>query len=297
MKQRAFFQYIELEKRFSPHTVLAYQNDLGQFFSFLEEQYDAMSIQNVEHTQIRSWMVQMRQDGISPRSINRKLSTLKTYYKFLLKRDFISKNPMQKVLSPKIGKRLPVFVSKESMERLFEQVTFPFTYEGIRDRTILEILYTTGIRRSELVGLTIKSIDLVQRQLKVLGKGNKERIIPFGKQLADTFQQYLDIRSATFNANDEMSLFLTKKGTKLYSNIVYNVVKKYLSYVTTIDKRSPHVLRHSFATHLSDNGADLNAIKELLGHSSLAATQVYTHNSIDKLRKVYEQAHPKAKRE
>ncbi len=296
MKEETFFHYIELEKRFSPHTVTAYKIDLGQFMAYLEKQYDGIAIEAIEHTHIRSWMAQLMENGISARTINRKLSCLKTYFKFLLKREYLTKNPMVKVLPPKTGKRLPVFVSKESMERLFSEHTiFTKDFEGLRDRAIMEIFYTTGIRRSELLGLKLSDVNFYQRQLKVLGKGNKERLVPFGKKLEDTLNDYVDAREKTFDCELPEELFITQKGKKLYSKLLYDLVKKYLSMVTTIEKKSPHVLRHSFATHLSDNGADLNAIKELLGHSNLAATQVYTHNSIEKLRKVYEQAHPKAK--
>lgn len=295
MKEDTFYKYLEFEKRFSPFTVTAYKTDLGQFLAYLSADYDSLSIAEVNHTHIRSWMVHLRENNITPRSINRKLSCLKTYYKFLLKRSFVEKNPMLKVVSPKVGKRLPVFVSKESMEELFEKVLFPKDFDGLRDRAILEVLYTTGIRRAELMGLKLQDINFYDGQLKVLGKGNKERLIPFGKKLEDTLNDYIDAREREFHTEVPDDLFLTKKGKKLYSKMLYDIVKQYLSLVTTIDKKSPHVLRHSFATHLSDNGADLNAIKELLGHSNLAATQIYTHNSIEKLRKVYEQAHPKAK--
>ena len=296
MKQTNFLNYIESEKRYSPHTLSAYRNDLDQFFSYIQIQYKLDNEIDIKHTHIRSWIVNLIQEQITPRSINRKLSCLKTYFKFLKKRGHIKTNPLLKVLTPKVGKRLPVFIKKSSIEHLLNDIEFAGDYIGQRDKNILELFYSTGMRRSELINLKIENIDFHQRQLKVLGKGNKERLIPFGKFLSEALQDYMNVREASFPNHSNSYLFLTPKGAKLYPKLVYNVVHKYLSYVTTEDKKSPHILRHSFATHLSNNGADLNAIKELLGHSSLAATQVYTHNSIEQLKKVYQQAHPKANR-
>ncbi len=295
MKQERFFQYLQHEKRFSPHTLTAYQRDLGQFAEFLESTYEITSPEEVRHTHVRSWMVDLLDRGNVTRSINRKLSCLKTYFKFLLKNGEITANPMAKVISPKTGKRLPVFVSEKSMSLLFEEVDFGEGFSGIRNRLVLEMLYCTGMRRSELTGLKIADIDFSNFQIKVLGKGGKERLIPVARHLADLIERYIAVRKLEFPQAGPSNLFLTDKGEPLNTGHVYNLVKKYLSAVTTVEQRSPHVLRHSFATHLSNRGADLNAIKELLGHSSLAATQVYTHNSIEKLKKVYQQAHPKAK--
>ena len=236
------------------------------------------------------------QNKITPRSINRKLSTLKTYFKFLKRRKEIQENPMLKVIAPKVGKRLPVVVKEVELENLFEKINFGEGYAAVRDEMVMEMLYSTGMRRSELINLTPNDLDFFNDQVKVLGKGNKERLIPFARPLADRLKNYLEIRKDEFELGATGSLFLTAKGKKMYPKLVYNLVKKYLSQITTVEQRSPHVLRHSFATHLSNNGADLNAIKELLGHSSLAATQVYTHNSIEKLKRVYQQAHPKAKK-
>lgn len=291
-----FIKYLELEKRFSPHTVIAYQNDLEQFSKYIEETYSLTSIQEVRHFHIRSWIVYLMEHKITPRSINRKLSTLKTYFKFLKKRKVVQENPMLKVIAPKVGKRLPVVVKEVELGALFEKINFGEGYDAVRDEMIMELLYASGMRRSELIQLTPNHIDFYNRQVKVLGKGNKERLIPFAKPLADRLKNYLEVRADEFAMGEDAPLFLTKKGKQLYPKKVYNIVKKYLSQVTTVEQRSPHVLRHSFATHLSNAGADLNAIKELLGHSSLAATQVYTHNSIEKLKKVYQQAHPKAKK-
>lgn len=293
MKHNPFFQYLMYEKRFSPHTLTAYQSDLQQFYQFLQDTFQMDQPEMVTHQQVRSWVVSLLQKGIQARSVNRKLSTLKTYFKFLHKRGVIDKNPMRKVIAPKTGKRLPVFVQTEGINRLFSEETFSDDFAGVRDRTVLELLYGTGMRRSELIGLTGSDIDFERLQIRVLGKGDKERLIPFGQHLSKQLQLYLKERAAAFPSVNS-SLLLTDKGRPLYPKFVYNLVKRYLSQVTTTEQKSPHVLRHTFATHLSDNGADLNAIKELLGHANLAATQIYTHNSIDRLRKVYQQAHPRA---
>lgn len=295
MKQKRFFQYLQYEKRFSPHTLAAYQNDLGQFFSFLEERHQVRDIISIHHTHIRFWIVHLLGEGTSARSVNRKLSCLKTYFKFLRKQGDIQSNPMTRVLAPKTRKRLPVFIHEQQMNLLFDEVDFGEGYAGLRNRLVMEMLYCTGMRRSELIGLKLHSMDFATSQLKVMGKGSKERLIPVSRHLSGLIRQFLDVRRAEFPETGEETLLLTDKGKPVYPGFVYNLVKKYLSAVTTLEQRSPHVLRHTFATHMSENGADLNAIKELLGHSSLAATQVYMHNSIEKLKKVYQQAHPKAK--
>ena len=297
MTLSSFLQYLEFEKRFSPNTIIAYRKDLEQFLKFIEHEFDITSVESIDHTHIRSWMVELLALDIVPRSIRRKLSTLKTYFKFLLQRGRITHNPMLKVVAPKVGKRLPVYVQEGTMEKLLENITFSEDYTGVRDRLIIELLYSTGMRRSELINLVINDIDFGQQRCKVLGKGNKERLIPFGKTLSENLEHYLTVRAGQFPEVNTRALFLTEKGKPLYPKLVYNIVKKYLSIVTTVEQRSPHVLRHSFATHLTENGADLNAIKALLGHSSLAATQIYTHNSIERLRQVYQKAHPKAKSE
>lgn len=295
MKVDTFLAYLEHEKRYSSHTITAYAGDLGQFLNFIEEVGGLDSVAEVDHWQIRSWVVDLLSQDVSPRTVNRKLSTLKTYFKFLLKRGDISHNPMLKVTTPKTGKRLPVYLQVTEIEHLFERVTFGDDYAGQRDRLLLELLYTTGMRRAELIGLRLENIDLFNRQLKVVGKGNKERLIPFGPALAKHIQTFMQVRAANFPNIPHSEILLTDKGKPLYPKAVYNIVKRYLSVVSTVEQRSPHTLRHTFATHLSNNGAELNAIKALLGHSSLAATQVYTHNSIEKLKQIYQQAHPKAK--
>lgn len=296
MHQERFFQYLQYEKRFSPHTLTAYRTDLLQFTDFLRLTYELDDPAQIRHTHIRSWIVDLLERKNSARSINRKLSSLKTYFKFLRRHKEIVHNPMAKVIAPKTGKRLPVFVHENKMDLLFESIDFGEGYAGIRNRLVMELLYCTGMRRSELIGLQLGDIDFSTFQVKVLGKGNKERLIPMARHLVLLIERYLNERTL-FVADKETdnSLLLTNKGKPLYPGFVYQLVKKYLSAVTTLEQRSPHVLRHTFATHLSNSGADLNAIKELLGHSSLAATQVYMHNSIEKLKEVYAQAHPKAK--
>lgn len=294
MNINSYLQYIKYEKRFSNHTINAYQRDLEQCSAFFYKTFEIESEQEVEHTHIRSWMVELMNEGVSAKTINRKLASIKSYYKFLQKRAELQVNPTLKVLAPKIAKRLPATVEEKRLELLFSIVEFGEGFVGARDRLMMEMLYATGMRRSELIHLKVGDIDQAQGTMKVLGKGNKERIIPFGKYLIIYLERYQLERAKIEKVIGVDFLFLTEKGKKLYPKLVYNTVKKYLSMVTTADKKSPHTLRHSFATHLLNNGADLNAVKELLGHSSLAATQVYTHNSIERLKAVYEQAHPKS---
>jgi integrase/recombinase XerC len=290
----SFIQYIKFEKRFSPHTVEAYESDLEQFFTFLSVTYGETDIVKVTHPMIRSWIVSLMENGTSPRSINRKLSSLKTFYKFLLRNETIKINPMQKIQAPKTSKRLPVFVEESAMKLLFEQVDFGEGFAGARDRMLMELFYATGMRVSELINLKDKDIDLQNSQVKVLGKRNKERIIPYTRIIRQMIQEYQSLKSKqTFPFSSE-NLFVTKDGKPLTRIAAYNLVKKYLSAVSTLDKKSPHVLRHTFATHMLNNGADINSIKEILGHANLSATQVYTHNTIEKLKQVYKQAHPRA---
>ena len=296
MQLQSFLHFLEFEKRYSKHTLSAYETDLNQFLDFIRITYQIKKIVEIDGIHIRAWMVDLIERKVVPRSINRKLSALKTYFKFHLKHGRIDKNPMSKIQPPKSGKRLPVFVSKEHLKTLFEDITFPIGLEGIRDKLILKMFYATGIRSAELVGLERKNVDFQKQQIKVFGKGSKERLIPFNRALEESLQKYIRQVNANYPELEHEKLFVNDSGDPVNASFVSRLVKKYLSLVTTVEKKSPHVLRHSFATHLSDNGADLNAIKELLGHSSLAATQVYTHNSIEKLRKVYELAHPKAKK-
>ena len=288
-----FIQYIKFEKRFSPHTVLAYQTDLEQFFKYQLVTHETRDIGEINHSMIRSWMVALMEEKISSRSINRKITTLKTYYKFLLRNKTITVNPMLKIQSPKTSKRLPVFVDQNKMDELFDGIDFGEGFEAIRDRLMMEIFYATGMRLSELVNLKEQDIDLENCQVKVLGKRNKERIIPFTNRLRNLFTEYLDKRKENIT-DDNNLLFVTGKGKPIYQKLVYRIVTHRLGQVTTLDKKSPHVLRHTFATHMLNHGADINSIKEILGHANLSATQVYTHNTIEKLKKVYKQAHPRA---
>ncbi|MEJ6736254.1 MAG: tyrosine-type recombinase/integrase [Flavobacteriales bacterium] len=287
-----FCDYLSHQKRYSIHTVSAYKKDLEQFNQFLISDFDTNSFSESNSHIVRSWIVQLIENDISPRSINRKISTLKSFYKYLLKNNEIDINPLLKVITPKTSKRLPVFVGESEITNLFSQIEFPNGYEGSRDNIILELFYATGIRLSELVNLQLNSIDYQNSTIKVIGKRNKERIIPFGNNLKLKIDNYLVERKKIKNPDSQ--LFLTKVGKKIYPKLVYRVVKHYLSLVTTVSKKSPHVLRHTFATHMLNNGADLNSIKEILGHSNLSATQVYTHNTIEKLKNIHKQAHPKA---
>jgi integrase/recombinase XerC len=287
-----FLAYLQYEKRYSPHTVTAYRTDLDQFFEYLQLQYNTDDIQSVTHLMIRSWLVEMMGKGIGARSITRKLTTLKSFYRYLLREGIMEINPMRKISSPKMSKRLPVFVEKDNMEKLLDQVEFGDGYPGIRNKLILELFYATGMRLSELVNLKESDIDFHHDTIKVLGKRNKERLIPFGDKFESLIKLYLEEKQKSFG--DTQYLILTDKGERIYSRMVYRIVTGYLNQVTTLEKKSPHVLRHTFATHLLNNGAELNAIKELLGHANLSATQVYTHNTIDNLKRIYKQAHPKA---
>jgi len=291
VKER-FLAYIQFEKRYSPHTVVAYRNDLDQFFNFLHSQYQISDIREVNHSLIRSWLVDLMEKKISPRSINRKLTTLKTFYRFLIREGVVEENPMHKIISPKTSRRLPVFVEKDKMDLLLDEIIFEEGYPGIRNRLILEMFYSTGMRLAELVNLKVIDIDFHKHTIKVLGKRNKERLIPFSKKFESLIRAYLMVKEEKFGQDPD--LFVTDKGGKIYPKMVYLIVRHYLGEVTTLMKKSPHVLRHTFATHLLNNGAELNAVKELLGHANLSATQIYTHNTIEKLKTIYKQAHPKA---
>jgi len=291
-----FISYLKFEKRYSDHTITSYKNDLRQFTLYVNEQYGIEDIQEMQHTYVRSWIVFLMGNKITPKSINRKISSLRSFYQYLRKKGKIDKNPMAKITAPKIAKRLPQYVMENEMESLFDLIDVEQTFSSIRDRLILQLLYATGMRRAELIQLKNADIYLANRFIKVLGKGNKERLIPVGKDLLENIMRYKEEREKTFDHLDHSYLLVTDKGKSLYPKFVYNTVKRYLSLVTTMEKKSPHILRHSFATHLSNNGADLNAIKELLGHANLSATQIYTHNSISRLQEIYKASHPKANR-
>jgi integrase/recombinase XerC len=289
---QAFLDYLLFEKRYSKHTLLSYQNDLEQFFAYLASQFDAPAIEQITAMYVRSWLAELKEEKISSKSINRKISSLKSFFKYQLKTGKLEKSPMATVTAPRVNKRLPVFVEQKDMATLFDYVEFADNWKGRTERLVLQLFYSTGMRLSELINLKESQLDFSQSQVKVVGKGNKERVIPVPAELLQQLQEYVQEKpvkdTAVFN------VFVTEKGKPLHPRSVYAFVKQYLGQVTTIQKKSPHILRHSFATHLMNNGAELNAVKELLGHSSLAATQIYTHNTIEKLKEVFKKAHPKA---
>lgn len=296
MSFKSFTDYLLLEKNYSALTVKAYQNDLKDFSEFIKKEYETNSIKKVNYSQIRSWIVLLVENGLTNRSVNRKVSALNTYYKFLLKIDDINLNPLAKHKALKISKKIQVPFSETEVEMVLDDLNFGEDFESVRNKLIIELFYSTGIRRIELVELKLVSIDLDNKTLKVLGKRNKERIVPLLKSVIETIIKYLKLRSKLEYISDQDSLFLTKKGVKIYETLVYRIINDYFSLASSKVKKSPHILRHSFATHLLNQGANLNAVKELLGHSSLAATQVYTHNSIAELKKVHINAHPRSKK-
>lgn len=289
-----FLKHLQYEKRLSPNTVLAYQNDLHQLIEFLQQNHSQAEIASASYPQIRSWIVSLVESGIEPASVNRKIACLRTFFKFLMRQEVISKDPMSRISVLKTKKRLPGFVKEEDMVNLLDNQVFDETFEGQRNRLILEIFYGTGIRLSELINLKERSIDLANRTIKVLGKRNKERVIPFSASLVSIIRNYLSIRNREVEMKDHGNLFVRENGEACYPMMIQKIVKRSLDKFPGVERRSPHILRHTYATHLLNKGADLNAVKDLLGHTSLAATQVYTHNSMEKLRKVFEQAHPKA---
>ncbi|MFD1630995.1 tyrosine-type recombinase/integrase [Pseudopedobacter beijingensis] len=287
-----FFNYISFEKRYSQHTISSYRLDISQFQAYLS--ISNIDLLSVNHHDIRGWILSLSDDGIENRSVNRKISTLKTFYKFLVREGMLEINPTQKISTPKIAKELPVFIEVDKMDFLLDNEFFDAGFEGERDRLVLEFLFGTGVRLIELINIDNKNIDLVEGKVKVLGKRNKERIVPLSKTLVQLIEKYQNLKLSSFEGNISTSLIVTNKGTKVYPKFIYRIVRKYLSFVTTRKKRSPHVLRHTFATALLNAGADINAIKDLLGHANLAATQIYTHNSIERIKSIYKQAHPKA---
>ena len=288
----AFLAYLQFEKRYSMHTITAYSNDLIQFFDFVETQYDGMPYDQITGTMVRSWLASMKEEDMTGKTLNRKISSLKSFYKYQIQQGQLTKSPMETVISPKISKRLPSFVAENDMEQLFLNLSFAEGWKGYTEKMVIQLFYATGMRLSELIQCKENQLDVSKKIIKVLGKGNKERILPLSPELALELKKYISQKPDEANGNPY--LFVTEKGKALQPKAVYTFVKFYLSQVTTLQKKSPHVLRHSFATHLMNNGADLNAVKELLGHSSLAATQVYTHNTIEKLKEVFSKAHPKA---
>lgn len=289
----SFTDHLKFEKRYSGHTVRAYKDDLQAFTAFLEAQFGGMSLDAISAAVVRSWLASMKDGGLTSRSITRKISTLKSFFKYAVRTGRLAKSPMTNVISPKVAKRLPVYVEAKDMQTLFRHVEFSDDWSGHTDRLALQMLYQLGLRLSELVNCRESQVDFANRQVKVLGKGNKERIIPAGSDLLQAIKKYMGEKRAFFEKPDRVYLLVNDKGRKLYPKYVYRLTAKYLKEVTTVEKKSPHILRHSFATHLSNNGAELNAVKELLGHASLAATQVYTHNTIEKLKNVHKKAHPR----
>ena len=291
---QSFLDYLKFEKRYSGHTLISYETDLKDFFDFLQTTFGETPIKLISHTFIRSWLAQLKENGLVSKSINRKISTLKSFFKYHLKNGVIEETPMSKIITPRSGKRLPVFIKEEDIARLIASIQHTEDWKGLNVKMIITLFYVTGMRLSELVNLKEKQVDSGKLQIKVLGKGNKERIIPLNIELIKSIQEYLKLKKKEFD-NPEEFLLVTGKGKKMYPKYVYLLVRKYLGKeLKTLDKKSPHVLRHSFATHLANNGADLNAVKELLGHSSLASTQIYTHNTIEKLKNVHKKAHPKS---
>lgn len=291
---RTFLEYLQFQKRYSENTVEAYKNDLESFSDYLYINYQLSDCVQATTMYIKSWLAGLKEEGLSSRSVNRKISSLKSFYKFQLKQGTLTHSPMATVISPKGGKKLPVYIEKEGMEILSNDEIFPETFHGKTCRLIIELLYNTGIRRSELQNLKTADIDFYNSSIKVLGKGKKERIIPVGTAINNRIKEYIKAKEELKFLIDNEFLLLTEAGRKLSVSFIYQAVKYYLSIVSTADQKSPHVLRHTFATHLMNNGADLNAVKELLGHSSLAATQIYTHNNIEKLKEIFKKAHPKA---
>ncbi|MEW7291153.1 tyrosine-type recombinase/integrase [Aquimarina sp. 2304DJ70-9] len=291
-----FTDYLLLEKKYSPHTVTAYKTDLFSFLEFYQKEYDISDISKAGYSQIRYWIVALVDKGISNRTVNRKVSSLKTYYKFLLKVGLVDKNPLAKHQALKAPKKLQIPFSTQEVDDVLEELTDHQDFESVRDKLIIELFYATGIRRIELVNLKLSDVDLGNQQIKVLGKRNKERYLPLLSSVCGTLEHYLNLRLEIIKDTESSSLLLTKKGVKIYETLVYRIINSYFSKASSKVKKSPHILRHSFATHLLNEGANLNAVKELLGHSSLAATQVYTHHSVAQLTKVYKQSHPRNKK-
>lgn len=291
---QSFLDYLKYEKRYSAHTLVSYQTDLADFFNYLNIEYGTTSIKEISHGFIRSWLASLKEKGLTSKSINRKISALKSFFKYHLRTGTIEATPMANVISPKVGKRLPVFVKEnETRDLMFALDHSTEDWKTLNAKLIINIFYETGMRLAELIMLKEKQIDFSRSHIKVLGKGNKERVIPVSKTTVEFIKDYQQQKRKTFEKQEDF-LLVTEKGKKLYPKYAYLLVNKYLGNASTLDKKSPHVLRHTFATHLMNNGADLNAVKELLGHSSLASTQVYTHNTIEKLKDVHKKAHPRA---
>ncbi|MFA6455328.1 MAG: tyrosine recombinase XerC [Bacteroidota bacterium] len=293
----AYLSYLENERNYSPHTIVSYANDLAQYYTFLKTEFPELTEQHGDTDQgvVRAFLGLLLDSGVAKKSVVRKLSTLRSFYKYLVRKQIVRRNPALNIITPKVEKKLPQFINKDSVERIFALPELG-TFDGARDSVMLELFYGSGIRRGELIGLNLKDIDGKNRTIKVTGKGNKQRIIPFTQKAHQSIQHYLTFRKeiASQSESNEHALLINRKGNRLTPSMVNTLVKKYLSSATELQKKSPHVLRHSFATHLLDNGADIIAVKELLGHESLSTTQIYTHVTVERLKKIYQQAHPKA---
>ena len=292
MTVKKFIDFLLLEKKYSQHTAVAYENDIEMFELYLSREFSESKVSNANYSQIRSWIVKLVSSNVTNRTINRKVSSLNSYYKFLLKIQSIEFNPLTQHKALKVSKKLQIPFSETEITSVLNLIKTD-SFEGLRDKLIVELFYSTGMRRTELVNLQLSDVDISQGQLKVLGKRNKERFIPLLSTVIRSYQAYLIERSNLKEVQDSKSLLLTRKGFKIYEKLVYRVIVNYFDTISSKVKKSPHILRHSFATHLLNNGADLNSVKELLGHSSLASTQVYTHSSVAELKKVYEKAHPR----
>lgn len=297
MLLQSFLDYLLLEKNYSELTIKAYGKDIQSFLDFLKEEYKDENLKEVNYAQIRTWIIKMVNQNISNRSINRKISSLNSFFKFLIKTEHIKINPLVKHKALKTSKKVQVPFSEEEINSVLNKISHADSFEGVRNKLIIELFYATGIRRIELINIKLKDIDLESKTVKILGKRNKERVIPLLNMLVESIKTYLEKRKSLEVIEDKDYLLLTAKGVKLYETLVYRIINEYFSLASSKVKKSPHILRHSFATHLLNQGAELNAVKELLGHSSLAATQVYTHNSIAELKKVYAKAHPRSKKD
>ncbi len=289
-----FLNYLQIEKNYSAQTLRAYGDDLRQFFSYCGIDPQSDTLPKLSHRTIRAWLAHLLASGISPRSVNRKFSSLRGFYKFMVKVDASTDNPLPKVVPPKMSKKLPVFLNLAESNSMLNPELFPEGFSGIRDMAVLALFYYTGIRVSEMAGLLTKNLDMAGSTIKVMGKGSKERIIPIHPEMKSLLSIYLAQRDELFTSSPVQHLIVNDKGHKSYPKMLYRIVNRYLSMVTPLEKKSPHVLRHTFATHLLNQGADINAIKELLGHANLSATQIYTHTSVQKLKEAYKQAHPRA---
>ncbi|ETZ19843.1 tyrosine-type recombinase/integrase [Pedobacter sp. V48] len=289
-----FLTYLQHEKRYSPHTVQSYRTDLIQFRDFMLETFE-LQLNDAAYIHVRNFMVWLMEEGVAENSIGRKLSTLRSFYKYLVREQILQSSPMTLVKAPKVPKRIPVFVDDQKLDLLLDsEEFFDGSFSSVRDRLVIEALFGTGVRLAELLALKESDINFYDSNIRVLGKRNKERIVPISKPLEDQLRTYMELKTLQKFDNKTGGLFVTDKGADAYPKLIYRIVQRYLSFISTQDKKSPHVLRHSYATSLLNRGADLNAIKELLGHASLAATQVYTHSSVERLKSIYKQAHPKA---